>query len=107
MSGKKNNRGSSYNYLNWNWMNEDFITYARKKEGHNFSAMLGVSVQKWGYEKETFVGLNSSTDYIYTMNAFAANFDLSKTGSTLSNHSLASIFSRITYDYKGALFIDC
>lgn len=82
-------------------MNEDFITYARKIKGHNFSAMVGVSAQQWRYENETFVGLNSSTDFIYTMNAFAANLDLSSTGSTLSNHSMASVFARVTYDYLG------
>ena len=98
---QKQNKGYSYNYLNWNWMNEDFITYARKIKGHNFSAMVGVSAQQWRYENETFVGLNSSTDFIYTMNAFAANLDLSSTGSTLSNHSMASVFARVTYDYLG------
>ena len=61
---QKQNKGYSYNYLNWNWMNEDFITYARKIKGHNFSAMVGVSAQQWRYENETFVGLNSSTDFI-------------------------------------------
>lgn len=95
------NKGYSYNYLNWNWLNEDFITYARKIKGHNFSVMAGFSAQKWRYENETFVGLNSSTDFIYTMNAFAANLDLSSTGSTVSNHSMASLFARVTYDYKG------
>lgn len=95
------NKGYSYNHLNWNWLNEDFITYARRWGDHNFSAMAGVSVQQWRYENETLVGLNSSTDYIYTMNAFAANLDLSETGSTLSNHSMASLFARLTYDYKG------
>ena len=98
---QKQNKGYSYNYLNWNWMNEDFITYVRKIKGHNFSAMVGVSAQQWRYENETFVGLNSSTDFIYTMNAFAANLDLSSTGSTLSNHSMASVFARVTYDYLG------
>jgi TonB-linked SusC/RagA family outer membrane protein len=95
------NKAYSYNYLNWNWMNEDYITYARKIKNHNFSAMAGVSVQQWRYENETLVGLNSSTDYIYTMNAFAAGLDLSSTGSTLSNHSMASVYARLTYDYLG------
>lgn len=98
---QKQNRGYSYNYLNWNWMSENFITYARKIKEHNFSVMLGVSAQQWRYENETFIGMNSSTDFIYTMNAFASNFDLSGTGSLLTNHSMASLFGRVTYDYKG------
>ena len=87
-------------------MNEDILTYARKIKDHNFTAMVGVSAQQWRYENETFVGINSSTDFIYTMNAFAANLDLSSTGSTLSNHSMASIFARVTYDYKGRYLLN-
>jgi TonB-linked SusC/RagA family outer membrane protein len=98
---QKQNKGYSYNYLNWNWLNEDFLTYARKFGNHNLSLMAGFSAQQWRYENETFVGLNASTDFIYTMNAFAAGLDLSSTGSRLTNHSMASLFARITYDYKG------
>ena len=94
------NKGYSYNYLNWNWLNENFITYARKFKDHNLSVMAGVSAQQWRYENETLVGINSSSDFIYTMNAFAANLDLSATGSVLTNHSMASIFARLTYDWK-------
>ncbi|WP_294617794.1 TonB-dependent receptor [uncultured Bacteroides sp.] len=98
---QRKNKGYAYNYLNWNWMNEDFITYSRKIKGHNINIMAGFSAQQWRSENETFVGINSSTDFIYTMNAFAANLDLSATGSTLTNHAIASIFARATYDYKG------
>ena len=55
---QKQNKGYSYNYLNWNWMNEDILTYARKIKDHNFTAMVGVSAQQWRYENETFVGIN-------------------------------------------------
>lgn len=98
---QKQNRGYAYNYLNWNWMNENFLTYARKVKKHNFTAMVGVSLQQWRYEAETFAGLNSSTDFIYTMNAFVSNLDLSVTGTVLSNHAMASVFARATYDYAG------
>ena len=94
------NKGYSYNYLNWNWLNENFLTYARKFGDHNMSVMAGVSAQQWRYENETLVGINSASDFIYTMNAFAANLDLSATGSVLTNHSMASVFARVTYDWK-------
>lgn len=97
---QKNNDGAAYNYLNWNWMNEDYLTYSHKWGSHNFTAMAGFSAQQWRYENETLLGRNSSTDFIYTMNAFAANLDLGATGSWLTNHSMASVFARITYDYK-------
>ncbi len=100
------NKGYSYNYLNWNWMNENFFTYSRKFGNHNMSAMVGVSAQRWQYENETLAGINSSTDFIYTMNAFAANLDLSATGSVLTNHSMASIFARLTYDWKSRYLLN-
>ena len=87
---QKSNNGYSYNYLNWNWMNENYFTYTRNWGAHHFTGMAGMSVQKWYYENENIAGMNASTDYIYTLNAFAANLDLSATGSVETRHSLAS-----------------
>lgn len=97
---QRNNDGASYNYLNWNWMNENYFTYTKKINDHNFSALLGASAQKWSFENETLIGRNSSTDFIYTMNAFSANLDLGSTGTWKTGHSIASVFARATYDYK-------
>ena len=98
---QKQNKGYSYNYLNWNWMNEDYFSYSHKWGDHNFSAMAGFSAQRWSNQNEILVGTNSSTDYIYTMNAFASNLTQTSTGTWQTSHSLASLFARITYDYKG------
>ena len=98
---QKSNNGYSYNYLNWNWMNENYFTYTRNWGAHHFTGMAGMSVQKWYYENENIAGMNASTDYIYTLNAFAANLDLSATGSVETRHSLASFYTRITpYDTR-------
>ena len=97
---QKSNKGFSYNHTNWNWMNENYLTYERKLGQHHFQAMVGMSLQRWHYENENLVGINSSNDYIYTLNAFSANLDLSKTRTFVSNHALASVFGRVTYDYK-------
>lgn len=98
---QRNNSGLSYNFLNWNFLNENYFTYNARWDLHNFSAMAGVSAQKWRYEREFLVGRNSSTDYIYTMNAFSANLELGSTGSWIDHHSMASLFTRVTYDYSG------
>ena len=98
---QKSNEGGSYNYLGWNWMNEDYFSYSHKWGDHNFSAMAGFSAQRWSNQNEILVGTNSSTDYIYTMNAFASNLTQTSTGTWQTSHSLASLFARITYDYKG------
>lgn len=47
---QKSNNGYSYNYLNWNWMNENYFTYTRNWGAHHFTGMAGMSVQKWYYE---------------------------------------------------------
>ena len=98
---QKSNEGGSYNYLGWNWMNEDYFSYSHKWGDHNFSAMAGFSAQRWSNQNEILVGTNSSTDYIYTMNAFASNLTQTSTATWQTSHSLASLFARITYDYKG------
>ena len=72
---QKQHKGYSYNYLNWNWMNEDILTYARKIKDHNFTAMVGVSAQQWRYENETIEGINTSTVFFNTMNAIEENLD--------------------------------
>lgn len=95
------NSGAAYNFLHYNWMNENYFTYSRKWNGHNLNAILGVSYQKWNFDRENIVGRNSTDDYIYTMNSFVSNLNLSSTGTWISEHSLASIYSRVTYDYLG------
>lgn len=99
---QNNNSGMAVNYLNWNWLTENYLTYNYKtKTGHNIMAMLGTSAQQWQNETERYRGINSSTDFIYTINAFTSGLDLTNTGTWVFRHALASLFSRVTYDYKG------
>ena len=95
------NSGSYSDWFNWNWLNENYFTYKKEWGDHNFSALLGVSAQQWRGETAKLAGFNSSTDYITSMNSFSSNLLLGETGTWESNHAMASIFSRITYDYKG------
>jgi len=97
---QKSNSGYQNDNLNWNWLNENYFTYKKSWGDHNFSALLGFSEQRWRNDYNTFSGIDSSTDYITTMNAFAANLILGETGSWQQNHSMASLFARVTYDYK-------
>ena len=58
---QKSNNGYSYNYLNWNWMNENYFTYTRNWGAHHFTGMAGMSGQKRyyiclkGYERSEMV----------------------------------------------------
>ncbi|RYD95257.1 MAG: SusC/RagA family TonB-linked outer membrane protein, partial [Sphingobacteriales bacterium] len=95
------NFGQHNSTMNWNWLNENYLNYTKSiNNTHNFTGLLGVSAQSWRNEVDFYSGRNSATDAIYTQNAFAANFDLTKTGTTASAHTLASLFSRFTYNYK-------
>lgn len=96
---QRENSAQSYNFLHYNWLTENYFTYTRKWKNHDLNAVLGASYQRWGYEREFLVGRNSSNDYIYTMNSFVANLTLTSTGTWISPRSLASIYSRVTYDY--------
>jgi len=96
-----NNYGAHNSTLNYDWMNENYFNYTKSiKDTHNFSGMVGFSLQGWKMETDYFNGRNSATDAIYTQNAFAANFDLTKTGTRESAHNMASGFARFTYNYK-------
>lgn len=96
---QRENTAASYNFLHYNWLNENYFTYRKRWNSHDLNAVLGASYQKWGFEREFVTGRNSSNDYIYTMNSFVANLNLANTGTWITNRAMASIYSRITYDY--------
>lgn len=99
------NSGYSADYLNWNWLNENVLNYKTKWGNHNFEALVGFSEQQWRTDQNIMSGINSSTDFIPTMNAFAANLTLSDTGTWQQNHSMASMFARVSYDWKSKYLI--
>ncbi|MFA5650199.1 MAG: SusC/RagA family TonB-linked outer membrane protein [Proteiniphilum sp.] len=102
---QRENSGESLNYMFPNYLAEGYFTYVKKRNDHNLNGVLGVSYQRWKESREIIVGRNSSNDYIYTMNSFVANLDLSRTGTWISERALSSIYSRITYDYKSRYLV--
>lgn len=95
------NNGQHRSTMTFDVMNENYLNYSNTfGDGHNFSAMAGFSLQNWNSAVEYFKGKDSATDAVWTMNAFAANFDLTNTGSTETRHTMASAFTRLTYNYK-------
>lgn len=102
---QKSNTGYSNDNLNWNWLNENVLTYKNSWGGHNFTAMVGFSEQQWRYDRNVLSGINSSSDFLTTMNAFSANLILSETGAWQQNHAMASLFARVNYDYKSRYLV--
>lgn len=102
---QKSNTGYSNDNLNWNWLNENVLTYKNSWGGHNFTAMVGFSEQQWRYDRNVMSGIDSSSDFLTTMNAFSANLVLSETGAWQQNHAMASLFARVNYDYKSRYLV--
>lgn len=97
----RTNSGQHRSTMNYDLMNENYISYNETFDGqHNVQVMAGFSFQWWKTALNYFKGKDSATDSIYTMNAFAANFDLTATGSTETAHNMVSGFARVTYSYR-------
>ncbi|MBO7602844.1 MAG: SusC/RagA family TonB-linked outer membrane protein [Bacteroidales bacterium] len=95
------NNGQHRSTMTFDVMNENYLNYSNTfGDDHTISAMAGFSLQSWHSAVEYFKGKDSATDAVWTMNAFAANFDLTSTGSTETKHTMASAFARFTYNYK-------
>lgn len=102
----RTNNGQHRSTMNFDLMNENYLNYTKDfKGGHNLQAMAGFSFQSWRSGVDYFKGKDSATDAIYTMNAFAANFDLTATGSTETSHGMISGFARMSYNYKSRYIV--
>lgn len=91
--------GTDNDALNYSYANENYFNYSLKALNYNFTAMLGASAQAWGTYNTNLRGLNYASDAIYTLNS-VSSFDTKNTYTTISRHTMASAFTRITYSYK-------
>lgn len=85
-------------YFTWQW--ENTISYTKQISDHNFSLLAGTTASKFKYENLTGfnakvplfdpdnVYLNMATDTVWVATGGAAH------------SALASVFGRVTYDYK-------
>jgi TonB-linked SusC/RagA family outer membrane protein len=86
---------SSYNYTSW--LIENILTYNLKVQSHNFDILIGQSAQKYDRNYRSINGSNFPNDDIPWIVAAATT-----TGSTNNNaYSIASLFSRLNYDFNG------
>ncbi len=92
--------GKDQSSVSSNWANENYVTYNKSfNKKHNLEAMLGCSFQDYHVEKSNMTGYDYTTDEIYTLNAASA-FDTKGTNTSVSEHSMASFFGRLGYNYK-------
>ncbi len=85
-------------YFTWQW--ENTISYTKQISDHNFSLLAGTTASKFKYENLT--GFNAKVPLFDPDNVYlnmATDTVWVATGGA-SHSALASIFGRVTYDYK-------
>ncbi|MGB3467504.1 MAG: SusC/RagA family TonB-linked outer membrane protein, partial [Cyclobacteriaceae bacterium] len=85
-------------YTTWQW--ENYITYSRKINDHNFSVLLGTTAQE--SKSENLTGFNAGVpvndpDNVY-LNLATDTVWMASGGA--GHRALYSIFGRVTYDFK-------
>ncbi|MDM1296258.1 TonB-dependent receptor [Sphingobacterium sp. N143] len=90
---------------NLTWGNESYFTYTKTiNAAHNFGAVLGMSFQKWRYDRTGLDGQYFPSDDIRTLNAASI---ISNQGVNIaSEHAMLSYFGRVTYDYLGKYLLE-
>lgn len=87
------------------WGNESYFTYNKSlNDAHNFGGVLGMSFQKWRYDRTGLDGMYFPSDDIRTLNAASV---ISNQGvNVASEHAMLSYFGRATYDYLGKYLLE-
>ena len=89
--------GTDAGWYTYTALNENFLNWTFKKGVHDLSVLVGNSVQFWHTDYAKTTGIDYTTDEHYTLN-FASSIKVADTTSTISEHSLLSGFSRVTYN---------
>ncbi len=98
-----NASGINYGYdqtnLDYNWINEDYLSYENMFGDHSITVMGGVSLQYYQIQYAKLYGTNFNGNDIWTLNN-ATVFPAGENSSTVEEHSMASFFVRGTYNWK-------
>ena len=87
-----------YHYLETSYTNENILTYNNKIGLHDFSVLLGHSIQATRWDKNEASKQGFPTDNIYEMDGGTQN---DKVTGSAEEVSLQSFFGRINYNYGG------
>lgn len=101
LSATERSTGRDYSTVNYNWANENYITYKDTFGGaHELNVMAGNSIHYWHGEDIRLYGYDYTSDNIWTLNT-ASLFDASRTYTRMFEHSMLSFFGRMSYNYRG------
>lgn len=92
-------RSSFNSYIDWNWLAETYVSYDKTLGNHKISSIAGFSAQRWGRPEEQISGLLAST-LLPTLNNASEILITDTYTLDEDSHSLASFFTRFSYDYK-------
>ncbi|MEJ7767790.1 MAG: TonB-dependent receptor [Chitinophagaceae bacterium] len=81
---------------NINWIQENTLTYQFKLSEHSFNVLLGTSAQESRTSSTTATGTQFPSDDFRKISAAAVQ----TASSTTTSYGIASLFSRVNYDYK-------
>lgn len=87
-------------YQNLSWLNENIATYGRSLGNHTFQVLLGFSNQKFRQDRTRIQADTYADDRLPTVQG-AINVNRGGTISNVNEWALTSVFSRLTYNYKG------
>ncbi|MEN2284043.1 TonB-dependent receptor [Algoriphagus sp. SE2] len=88
------------NFQDFSWLNENIATYANSIGDHNFEVLAGFSNQQFRRDRTRVQADTYADDRLPTVQG-AININRGGTISDVDEWSLTSIFSRLTYNYKG------
>lgn len=84
-----------------NWVVENTMTYHKKFNHHNFNFLGGYTAQKFKNKTESITSNNFPNDQVQTLNAGV----VVNASTFISEFSLMSLLSRVTYDFKNTYYI--
>ncbi|WP_192346113.1 TonB-dependent receptor [Algoriphagus sp. Y33] len=88
------------NRENLSWLNENIATYTKSFGDHNFQLLGGFSNQKFRMDRTRIQADTYADDRLPTVQG-ALNINRNGTTTGVEEWSLTSLFSRLTYNFKG------
>lgn len=99
-AGTPNSGSRDRTYISYDVTNENYLTYTDTwGDYHDITLMLGNSISYWGTDKINLLGMNMTSDMLYTLNS-ASYFDTKNTSTDILKSAMLSYFGRATYSYK-------
>ncbi len=90
--------GNERQSVGYDVQQENFLNYSKKFGKHSLTGLLGFSFQKWRSENSNLFATSFARDGIETFNNVNL-LDRFRTNTGIQEHSLASQFARLGYDY--------